>query len=666
MERAIKLLVLAWTAVALAVQVWLLQGGAWPSLGVLAPAGFVATAALTAFDRRAVGAVLVVAYLLPAILFHYLGRPYWPHHTLWMVLVLGAITPDAIRTTWRIPSTWRVPLQCCAMVVIAGASIVSLREIDFTPELFFGTAVANTAGGGWPSFYIGWVLNAAVIVLLGILWFDWLLGLPVKLFRTAVATPLALSAVILAGVALYQLFVDMSFLNASVYLSLGRASGTVFDANVCGTIAALWIGGWVLLANGFSRGRPYVAAPAVLLCWLAVWATGSRTAFAAAAIASAFVLRGLLSGAVTRAVAVRLVLAAAAAAVLLAVLASIDVAAVGPLARFRATLPAASPGAVGDFLTEQLWNRNRYGTMSTAMIREYPLVGVGVGSFQMMLPEFAPRFGGPIPPDNAQNWLRHQLAELGVLGSLPWLAWLAAFGSFVVRRRSGDPPAAWSARGALVAFAAISFVGMAGQEVLVAITFWTFAAWYVMLVGAPAEAGSPAKRRAAIVSAIVVIGFTAGTTYAATHDLRVPVRAARVGWPYMYGFYPPEQGVGDGDQRWTKQHAVAVVPATARWLELTYSVDYRSIAHAMERRSAQAATRPVGITIRVDGEVVTDTTLTTTAPVTTYTRVPEGRAWLLIETGVSRTVRPRDFGVADDRELGMLVRWSFVDAPAAR
>jgi hypothetical protein len=208
---------------------------------------------------------------------------------------------------------------------------------------------------------------------------------------------------------------------------------------------------------------------------------------------------------------------------------------------------------------------------------------------------------------------------------------------------------------------------MAGQDIMVAITFWTMAAWYVMLVGAPAPAGWPRWRGTAIVGAIVVIAFTAGTGYAATHDLRVAARAARVGWPYMYGFYPPEQGVGDGDQRWTKRHAVAVVPAAARWLELTYSVDYRSIARAgMERRSAQAATRPVGITIRVDGEVAADTQLTTTAPVTTYTRVPDGRAWLLIETAVSRTVRPRDFGVADDRELGMLVKWSFVDAPPAR
>jgi hypothetical protein len=79
MGRAIKLLVLAWTAVALAVPVWLLQGGAWPRLGVLARGGFVATAIRIAFDRRGVAAVLVLPYVLPAIRFHYVGHPYWPH-----------------------------------------------------------------------------------------------------------------------------------------------------------------------------------------------------------------------------------------------------------------------------------------------------------------------------------------------------------------------------------------------------------------------------------------------------------------------------------------------------------------------------------------------------------------------------------------------------------
>jgi hypothetical protein len=40
---------------------------------------------------------------------------------------------------------------------------------------------------------------------------------------------------------------------------------------------------------------------------------------------------------------------------------------------------------------------------------------------------------------------------------------------------------------------------------------------------------------------------------------------------------------------------------------------------------------------------------------------------VLIETRVSRTFRPRDFGRPDDRELGLLARWRFLgpDGPAA-
>ena len=38
----------------------------------------------------------------------------------------------------------------------------------------------------------------------------------------------------------------------------------------------------------------------------------------------------------------------------------------------------------------------------------------------------------------------------------------------------------------------------------------------------------------------------------------------------------------------------------------------------------------------------------------------------MLETWVSRVVHPRDFGVADDRELGLFVHWDFVDAAAAR
>jgi hypothetical protein len=57
-------------------------------------------------------------------------------------------------------------------------------------------------------------------------------------------------------------------------------------------------------------------------------------------------------------------------------------------------------------------------------------------------------------------------------------------------------------------------------------------------------------------------------------------------------------------------------------------------------------------------------TLATVEPVTEYIAVPPGRARVVLETEVSRTVRPADFGAGDPRELGLMVRWEFLDAPA--
>jgi hypothetical protein len=111
------------------------------------------------------------------------------------------------------------------------------------------TRVANTPGGGWPAFVIGWVLHVALIVLLGILWFDWTIAADDREFHLFVVAPLAASCAVLSIVAGYQLFVDLSFLNQTVFASLARATGTMLDSNVCGAIAALWTGGFLLWAG---------------------------------------------------------------------------------------------------------------------------------------------------------------------------------------------------------------------------------------------------------------------------------------------------------------------------------------------------------------------------------------------------------------------------------
>jgi hypothetical protein len=660
MERASKLFIIGWTCVALAADVWLLRGS-WPGLRAIAPLVFALAAAVTALDRRAVAIVVFSSYLFPVLVYWHLGR-YTPQYgAVWMAALLGAIIPLSVRTPWHIPARWRGPLVCWALVIAASGSIVAARELDFTPALIAVTTVANSAGGGWPAFVIAWVLHVAVGLLLGILWFDWLLALPAAQFRAVVAAPMAASALVLAAVAICQLFVDVKILNPTVYQTLGRASGTVFDANVCGTIAALWIGGIALLVQPLRRWRPHALAIGTLIGWLAVWATGSRSAFAAAAIATAFTLRGLYGASRPRVAAVQVIAGASAVSALVILLAATNLGAIGPLARFRPTLPSFSMGSLRWFIKDQTWVRNGYGIASTAMIQRYPLFGVGVGSFQSLLPEFPLPQDGPLAPDNAQNWYRHQLAELGLVGSIGWVAWVIAFGAYALRRRRQDPEIIWSTCGALAAFALISFVGMPGQEVMVSITFWTIAAGFVSIAGRPPDARLNAASWATMMG--VVILYSAGTLYAARHDLRVPARAQRVGWSYMYGLFPPDPG--GGDYRWSGRRAVMVMQAPEPWIELTISLDYRDLLDGRgERPLAHAPTRPVDVKIWRDGELVFDSQLESTAPVTTVLSVPAANRWLFLETQVSRVFKPREFGVNDDRELGLRVKWSFVNRPA--
>lgn len=665
MDRATKLIVVGWACAALAAEVWLLRGAWW--LPLFAFSAFALAAVFAAVDRRAIAFVLALTYVCPALIYLYAGRHFALDDAVWMAGLLGALAPAAVRTGWHIPGPWRGALVCWALVVAVGASIVVVREVDFTPALIHVNSISNTARGGWPAFIVRFVLHSALVLVLGILWFDWLFQTPGRNFHVAVAGPLAASALGMAAVAIYQLFVDVRFMNPTVYAGLGRASGTLFDANVCGTVAALWIGGAVLWSNQLDRWRPYATVGGVTIGWLAVWASGSRTAFAAAAVVTAFSLVAFHAERRRRSTGrafPQVAIAAAGALALVALLASADLGVVGPGRRLWATLPEASVESVRGVALE-MWNRNRYGSASTAMIREFPWFGVGVGSFQTLLPEFAAPLGGRLPPDNAQNWYRHQIAEFGLIGSLAWIAWVVLLAVFVLRGRKDAPSAAWTGRGVLAAFALISLVGMPGQEIAVAMTFWTMAFWYVSLAGAPAAAPLRLPAWAAIAAVLVI--YAAGTARAAANELRVPVRAARGGWAYSYGFYPPERGEDGGEYRWTRQRAVAVIDAPARWMALTISVNHFKIAGGppASEIGRHAPIRAVDVKVWRDQQLVVEEHLTNTAPVTEYIAVPDGEQRLLLETWVSRVITPRDVGIADDRELGLLVKWDFVDARPA-
>ena len=259
-----------------------------------------------------------------------------------------------------------------------------------------------------------------------------------------------------------------------------------------------------------------------------------------------------------------------------------------------------------------------YGAAATSLIREFPVTGIGVGGFHM----FGPLLGSGItlPPDNAQNWYRHQVTEFGILGTLGWLAFVVTFGWFVVKPDRAVPASSGIVRGMLLAFAVIALVGMPTQEIAAAITFWTAAAWYLRLAGASSVDAAPLRPWAWWLVAAIVLSFGASTFHAATSDLRVPSRARRVGWPYSYGFYWPEPDGAGGEFRWAQQRATALVDAPARWMTISAWVTHADVSR-----------KPVDVKVWFEGRLVIDTRLTSTEPVT-RDRATARRA----ETGADR------------------------------
>jgi hypothetical protein len=406
----------------------------------------------------------------------------------------------------------------------------------------------------------------------------------------------------------------------------------------------------------WSGWRRSAGAAALPLSWLAVWASGSRSS-----LPIVFLTSGLIVFWYVRSNESRRVVRLAAVVVVLALLAAVGGIAArqsrvhSPLARVASTFaPRWSLEWVSE-AASKLQSRDGYGTAAAQVIRESPYVGVGISAFHTVVPLYALKVHLILPPDNAQNWFRHQLAELGVVGSLgcmlwvAWFLWLLASGP----SQSGRPLTTGVLRGVLVGFGLISLVGVPGQDVSVVFTFWALAFWFVALLEPGYRTGL--WRRAVgprwwVLVWLTVLGYSAATAYAGWTDLRPSMRAAGADLDYTYGFYPPQEG---DTFRWAAKQAVATLPAPAdrRWLQVTVRVERLNVAR-----------QPVDVKVWTDRRLIVREQLSSAASITRYVKVPEGHARVLLETWVSHALRPRTFGVDDDRELGLIVDWHFMDA----
>ncbi len=648
-NRVTRVAALALIAGAAGMDLWL-SSPHWRHLPVTALGIFIGCALLARVQPPIAAWVpTFTAFIAPAVVLLVFGRVHPAFLGLWIWAVLGVIAGSTGSTTWSLPGPWRFPIAAWALILGCTWPIVALRELDFTPALI-DRSVPHAVEGLWPAIIISGVCGSVAVAGAGLLWFDWLhsryAGRPERL-RHEVVVPLVASGVVAMTVGAYQGLVDLSWMSGSVWPAIGRAAGTLFDANAFGTAAAL-SGPLAVALVWQARSASRVTAASFLfaLSWVAVWSSASRTALLAAIVAS-----GGLAWAVRPAwIRPRTVVAASVAFVALAaaVIATGLLPLSGPLGRISAMFPERSLRGAAH-VAAALWSRDMYGTASTQMIEDFPWFGIGPGFFHAFVLDYSRMLGRLVPPDNAQNWFRHQVAELGVVGSLPWIAWTIMIVWFVVRipvektRRTE----ALVARGCLLALTAASLLGMPTQYPGLTLMFWVLT--FVTLDSGAAKPGANRSFQHSAAAGwmavlLVVAAYDAGTLVQARGDLRPPYRAARFGLDYTYGF-----DFTDPNRAWTTAHAVTVPRSTQKWMQLTYWVEH-----------PDADRNRVGVQIWRDGERIVSRRMSRGIPVTEYVEVPGNGKRFVLEVKVDRT-----FPV-NGTPRGLAMKWTFVQNAPGR
>lgn len=654
MSRSTKILVIGSNLIAL----WLTATFVTPSLIVPAATAFGLSWLAAVFLGDVVASiVLFTMYFVPSACFLWFGGFMYWSYAIWFGALCGSMLPRAFGSAWAFPLRFNTALVLWALVLALSWPIVVLREVDFVPAMLSpaGISAVSARLPQSPSVIAVWILSVTTIALSGLLLLDWLfLVYPAdrpREFESRVIWPLVAGAACAAAVGAYQSTVDISFLHYTFFRHVGRAAGTMGDANAFGSAMALWLPIAAAMAGTIGRRYTTVAWSVMfVILGIAVWGSGSRTALLAS-----FVGLAVLGAKASRTLNARqLIGAALGAAVMCAAI--VWLVPSTSVTRFRNMVPSLSREDL-QTAAYQLWSRDMYGTAAVQMIAKHPLVGVGVGGFNYQFGDVLYLLNATArPTDNSQNWFRQQLAELGVLGSAGWIAWTVLFIWMLATRPdpAGRRLIIAGTVGAIAGLVSASLLGMPTQDTAVSISFVVIACWCMKLKGVPGLAAADTSTRLSRVEwgavLTVLACFLGGTVYEARSDLRRPVRALRMGFPYSYGFMPDKV---DPNIRWTGAKALEVFPSDKRWLKLVIG----DVA-------PDAELKPVQVKVMLNREEILRLNRRTSFPITRWIRMPPRYGTqLMIEIDVDRTWRPSDFGDSTDhRERGVAVRqWSFWD-----
>jgi O-antigen ligase/polysaccharide polymerase Wzy-like membrane protein len=649
-----------------------------PALRALTIAAIVAGALTPASRRSAMHTAWVAtAMLSPAVLRAITSREGPVLDLFWMAGLSASLLRSESWSRWSMPERWRGPAGGVALTLALAWPVLLAREIGFDPRTLTDEGAVNSWALLTAPQVAAWLLFVVWTLLLGLLWLD---STCRELHETPGGVPRVVHGIwigttIASLVAVYQGTIDLHFFSTPFWAARARATGTLLDANAFGVCAALAPPlAYLALCRPRAGERSRTSASSafdnhalrnaivffVFVVNLAgLWLSGSRTAMLCGAVAMTMFVAAAWSSFTPRAR--RIIPWAAIAAIAIVGAIVLTSKTIGPAQRF-ADIPTELRSALSTVFT-----RGPYGRIANLMIREHPLVGVGIGSYQILAADYWRRLdNNQLQFDNAQNWLRHVLSEMGIVGSA-MLFIFAAFVAWHVVMRPARPDlrvAATIVRGLVAAIGISSFIQVPTQTPIVMLSFMLLVGWMTVLIPERepqrhAATKSPFDSRRSlragwqwIAATIAAVAYAGGHLALANGSLAVVERARRAHLEYAAGTYPPE--VADGVRfRWTSGNARFVWPATTRWLVVRVWAQHPDIA-----------SRPVRITLTTNCGVIVDEEFTSAMPLSLGVALPEQHDALEAHLKVSRTWRPSDYGSNDERRLGAAIVAEFVADPS--
>ena len=605
----------------------------------------------TVTPRWAAALWLFVAPLAPAIIGHLTHREGPVVDLVWISGLAATLIRMTSWSRWELPGGWRPLIGGWALTLSLAWPVIALREIGFDPRIALDTGAVNSWAMLSAPHVFAWILYVALTQLVGALWLDDVAARVVSDSRELrrVVTALVGGVTVASLVAVYQGLFDLGFLSTTEWALRHRATGTMMDANAYGVLAAV-AGPLAFVALRLYGRERYATAAGVAMLAInsaGMWMSGSRTAL----LCGAGGLAGLVAAVVLlhRGTVRRVLPPLVAATVVAAVVGATTSSAIGPLQRLH-ELPQNAGSAIWS-----LWTRGGYGTVAIDMVREYPLTGVGVGTYHVIAPDYwRLHVNDALPFDNAQNWWRHQVAELGLLGAAPIILWsvLVAWVVLFRRLRTDRRFAAITLRGVVVGVAAYSMLGMPTQSPLVLLAFLLALGWLSAALIEPELPLVRASAAAWVLVTALAVSYAAAHLWLGHQSLSVASRAVRFGREYVVGAYAPESTPAADEFRWTGKQATFMWPVQPGVLVL-----HLWGAHPDLGRS------PVQVSVATPcGEVFEGTLPDASNPVELALQIPEGQRTVAATVRVSRTWQPSQVirGSTDWRTLGAAVSEDWV------